>query len=591
MNDGLDGAAGNERPYLANHVGHDRGLLLGWPRPQRRRHDGGPLGEQSAEVDLGLGPALEADDDKATGGVQDGNIGGEILSAHIVEDDIRTGVLLAHHVGEVLFAIIDADVGTQVRAERKLLGAAGGDRNTSAERLGQLDRHRADATAAPVDEKRFTMLELAHHEDVGPHRGGHLHESGRIDEADTVRHSSDLSGGDSHVLGISTAGEERADLVADLELGDTFADGFDGPGAFESEYGCRPRRRVVQALALQQVGTVHARCGNLDEDFARTGFGVGLIDEGEGVNASGLPDNDCTHAHTVVVRLQVVRTSAFLTPAATMRAMHIALVQFAAATDSAANRAVIDDMLNRLGPADGLDLVVLPEGSMHDFGTREHDLSAIAETLDGPFVQLLGGHARRLGATVVGGMFEATDGLPAKTPAQKNLPFNTLVVLGPDGSLRHTYRKIHLYDSFGYRESERLSPGDVTPLVIDVAGRAVGLMTCYDLRFPELARILIEAGAEVLAIPSAWVQGELKLDHWTTLLRARAIENTVPVIAVGQCGEHYAGHSMVIDARGSIVEEAGSVRATLHAELDFAEVERVRADNPSLTNRRIRSAP
>ncbi|MBC7597090.1 MAG: carbon-nitrogen hydrolase family protein [Kineosporiaceae bacterium] len=266
--------------------------------------------------------------------------------------------------------------------------------------------------------------------------------------------------------------------------------------------------------------------------------------------------------------------------------MHIALVQFAAVTDSAANRAVIDSMLGRLGPDDGLDLVVLPEGAMHDFGTPDHDLSAIAEPLDGPFVQLLAGHARRLGATVIGGMFEATS-----APTTKSLPFNTLVVLGPDGSLRHTYRKIHLYDSFGYRESQRLSPGDVTPVVIDVAGRSVGLMTCYDLRFPELARILIEAGAEVLAIPSAWVQGKIKLDHWTTLLRARAIENTVPVIAVGQCGEHYVGHSLVIDARGSIVEEAGAVPATLRAELDFAEVERVRAENPSLTNRRIRSAP
>jgi len=261
--------------------------------------------------------------------------------------------------------------------------------------------------------------------------------------------------------------------------------------------------------------------------------------------------------------------------------MHTALVQFAAITDSAANRSAIDAMLGRLGPDDGLDLVVLPEGAMYDFGRPDDDLGAAAEPLDGPFVQLLAAHARRLGATVVAGMFEATDGLP----------FNTLVVLGPDGTLRHTYRKIHLYDSFGYRESDRLRPGDITPLVIDVAGRSVGLMTCYDLRFPELARILIDAGAEVLVVPAAWVQGDIKLDHWTTLLRARAIENTVPVIAVGQCGEQYVGHSLVIDARGSIVDEAGSDPAILRAELDFAEVGRVRGENPSLANRRIRSAP
>lgn len=264
-----------------------------------------------------------------------------------------------------------------------------------------------------------------------------------------------------------------------------------------------------------------------------------------------------------------------------MAGMRVALVQFSSTTDAAANRAAIDALLADLGPDDGVDLVVLPEGSMYDFGRPDDDLAAIAEPLDGPFVQFLAGHARRLGATVVGGMFEATDGLP----------FNTLVVLGPDGALRHTYRKIHLYDSFGYRESDRLRPGDILPLVIDVAGRSVGLMTCYDLRFPELARILIDAGAEVLAIPAAWVQGDIKLDHWTTLLRARAIENTVPVLAVGQCGEHYVGHSLVIDARGSIVDEAGPVPAVLRADLDFAEVERVRGENPSLMNRRIRSAP
>ena len=261
--------------------------------------------------------------------------------------------------------------------------------------------------------------------------------------------------------------------------------------------------------------------------------------------------------------------------------MRIALVQFASVTDSAANRGAIDAMLGRLDADDKLDLVMLPEGAMHDFGRPDDDLSAIAEPLDGPFVHLLGGHAQRLGATVIGGMFEATD----------SLPFNTLAVLGPDGALRGTYRKIHLYDSFGYRESDRLRPGDITPVVIDVAGQRVGLMTCYDLRFPELARILIDAGADVIAVPAAWVRGEIKLDHWTTLLRARAIENTVPVIAVGQCGEHYVGHSLVIDARGSIVEQAGSDPVVLRRELDFAEVARVRGENPSLSNRRIRSAP
>lgn len=261
--------------------------------------------------------------------------------------------------------------------------------------------------------------------------------------------------------------------------------------------------------------------------------------------------------------------------------MRLALVQFASTTDAEANRAAIDARLAELTPENGLDLVLLPEGAMRDFGNTHEDLAADAESLDGPFVRLLSRHAKRLGATVIGGMFEATEGLP----------FNTLVALGPDGLLTQTYRKIHLYDSFGYRESDRLLPGEIEPVVIDVGGTRVGLMTCYDLRFPELSRLLVDAGAQILAVPAAWVQGEIKLDHWTTLLRARAIENTVPVIAAGQCGERYVGHSLVIDARGSIVEEAGNEPAIVRAELDLSEVERVRRENPSLVNRRIRSDP
>lgn len=262
-----------------------------------------------------------------------------------------------------------------------------------------------------------------------------------------------------------------------------------------------------------------------------------------------------------------------------MGGMRIALVQFASALDAATNRDLIDAELTALET--DVDLVVLPEASMHDFGAPHQDLGAVAEGLDGPFVRMLAAHAGRLGATVVGGMFEATDGLP----------YNTLAVLGPDGSLAQTYRKIHLYDSFGYCESDRLRPGDISPVVVDVGGTAVGLMTCYDLRFPELARALVDADARAIVIPAAWVEGEGKLDHWTTLLRARAIENTIPIIAAAQCGQRYVGHSLVIDARGSIVVEAGNTPAVLRAVLDFAEVDAIRRENPSLANRRIRSSP
>ena len=259
-----------------------------------------------------------------------------------------------------------------------------------------------------------------------------------------------------------------------------------------------------------------------------------------------------------------------------MGMMRISLVQLASSTDSAANRALV---VARLGALDGAtDLVVLPEATMHDFGAVDHDLAAIAEPLDGPFVALLVEQARRLGATIVAGMFERTG----------DLPYNTLVAVEPDGSLAATYRKIHLYDSFGYRESDRLSAGDIEPVVIDVGGVATGLMTCYDLRFPEMGRALVDAGAELFVVPAAWVAGEHKLHHWRTLLTARAVEDTVAVAAAAQGGDRYTGHSLVVDAWGSIVSEAGDGDDVVQTDVEPADIAQARDVNPSLSNRRIR---
>jgi predicted amidohydrolase len=155
------------------------------------------------------------------------------------------------------------------------------------------------------------------------------------------------------------------------------------------------------------------------------------------------------------------------------------------------------------------------------------------------------------------------------------------------GSATADYRKIHLYDSFGYQESRVLAAGAIEPVVLELGGFTVGIMTCYDLRFPELARRLVDEGAEVIVVPAAWVAGPRKVDHWTTLLRARAIENTVYVVGVGQPGPRYSGHSMVVGPLGDVLVEAGEGPAVLHAELDPAEVVSARRTNPSLANRRL----
>lgn len=252
--------------------------------------------------------------------------------------------------------------------------------------------------------------------------------------------------------------------------------------------------------------------------------------------------------------------------------------QLGSTTDSAANRAAVDAALAAVrGP---VDLVVLPEATMHDFGAPDHDLIEPAETLDGPFCELLAGHAARLGTTVVAGMFERNE-IPDRPP------YNTLAAFGPDGTLRASYRKVHLYDSFGYLESERLSPGEIEVVTLPVADRTIGLMTCYDLRFPEYARMLVDAGADTFVVPAAWVRGPLKEDHWVTLLRARAIENTVDVLGVGQCGRSYSAGTCAVDAMGVVTVSAGEREQTVYAEPERSRLLDARKTNPSLANRRI----
>ncbi len=253
-------------------------------------------------------------------------------------------------------------------------------------------------------------------------------------------------------------------------------------------------------------------------------------------------------------------------------------MQAAATLDPAANR----DELARLTAEHGADtdLVVFPEAFARDFGEAGSDVSGYAEPLDGPFGTALAAAAAGRDTTVVAGLFEQ-----GPDPSR---PFNTLLMRGAG---RASYRKVHLYDSFGYRESDRLSAGPIEPVVVELKGWKVGLMTCYDLRFPELARALVDRGAEVIVLPAAWVAGPRKVHHWRTLLTARAIENTVYVAAVGQPAPRYCGHSVVIDPFGEVVAEAGpgsvEVPEVVRAVLDHEVLGEARRVNPSLSNRRL----
>ncbi len=149
------------------------------------------------------------------------------------------------------------------------------------------------------------------------------------------------------------------------------------------------------------------------------------------------------------------------------------------------------------------------------------------------------------------------------------------------------YRKIHLYDAFGYKESDRMRAGNGETLVFTLDGMRFGAMTCYDLRFPELARNLVRDGAETLLLPTAWLAGPLKEMHLATLLRARAIENTVYLGAADQCPPGYCGNSVLYDPLGVCVTSLGEAPGVIVGELDPHRVAEARSKNPSLDNSRI----
>lgn len=261
--------------------------------------------------------------------------------------------------------------------------------------------------------------------------------------------------------------------------------------------------------------------------------------------------------------------------------MLMAVAQLAATTDKASNLAAASALVARAA-ADGAALVVLPEYTMSWDARADADtLRDEAEPLDGPFVAGLGALAREHAVTVLAGMTEATGERPA----------NTVVALGPDGALAGAYRKVHLYDAFGDRESDRLAAAAPEPLVLPVGDLSVGVMTCYDLRFPEMARFLLDAGADVLAVPATWMAGPGKATHWEVLARARAIENTAYVLAAGQCGRHRTGRSLAVDPAGDVLAVLGEEPGTAVVEVSAAKVAAVRERNPSLSNRRFAVVP
>ena len=267
-----------------------------------------------------------------------------------------------------------------------------------------------------------------------------------------------------------------------------------------------------------------------------------------------------------------------------MTGMHVGVLQLTAGDDKAANR---DRLVSAVAEASarGAELVIAPEAAMHGFGAPDVPLAPVAEPLDGPFVEALAGAAKAHGVTVVAGMFE-------QVPDDQGHAFNTVVAVGADGSLLGRYRKQHLFDALGWVESDRLRAGDATDrLVFGCGDVTVGVMTCYDLRFPELSRALADDGATLLAVPSAWVAGPLKEDQWSTLVRARAIENVLYVAAADQSPPTYAGNAMVVDPFGVVIARGGEADGVLVADVAPQRVTACRKRMPSLQHRRWEVVP
>lgn len=264
-----------------------------------------------------------------------------------------------------------------------------------------------------------------------------------------------------------------------------------------------------------------------------------------------------------------------------MNEFRLAVAQFAASTDIAHNRGISESLIAAAGAQ--ADLVVLPENAMYSDPTKSSS-SGHSEPLSGEFVTALREAAARAQTHVVAGFTETSD---------SDRPFNTLVHITSAGELAGVYRKIHLYDAFGYRESDTVRPAPAdSPLTFQINGVTVGAATCYDLRFPEMARWLIDASADVLVYPAAWAVGPMKELHWETLLRARAIENTAYIAAAGQTGPHCTGQSQILDPLGVTLASVGEEQESFAvAVVRAARVEQVRATNPCLDNRQFTVAP
>lgn len=269
-------------------------------------------------------------------------------------------------------------------------------------------------------------------------------------------------------------------------------------------------------------------------------------------------------------------------------ALRVALAQICSTRDVESNLDLVRRQIAQ-AVARGARLVVFPEATMRAFG---HHLHSIAEPVDGPFANAVAEAARAHEVTVAVGMFTPAQGDSRAQPKVRN----TLLVAGPEGV--QSYDKIHLYDAFGFAESDTVEPGS-SQLRVAVDGTIVGMTICYDIRFPQLFINHARAGAKVIVVPTSWGAGPGKIAQWEVLARARALDSTSWILACDQADPQAAGvearsgaptgigRSLVVSPTGVVVAAAGAAPELLVVDLDLDAVEQARSSLPVLINARL----
>jgi predicted amidohydrolase len=258
----------------------------------------------------------------------------------------------------------------------------------------------------------------------------------------------------------------------------------------------------------------------------------------------------------------------------------IAIAQVQSSTDKSSNLQTACALIEE-AKGKGAEMIAFPEFLMAFSPASQSaaELSRQAETVHGPFIAAIRQAAKAANLQVLAPIYE--------TCGVKDRVYDSAVWIGADGAVLSVYRKLHLYDAFGFKESDKFHPGGDIAALAQSGDAQFGTMICYDLRFPEMARMLALQGANVLLAPSGWVQGDLKVEHWQTMIKARALENGCFVIAPNQAGNIYTGHSLAVDPLGQTLLDLGVNEGLAIVDLDLALVKEVREKLPLLKNRRI----